>query len=73
MVNGVKSGWASVVSGVPQGTILCLLFSLYVNNISTDIESEISFFAQSLLTTMFATVKSRTKRINYNFRKILIV
>ena len=55
MVNGIKSDWAPVVSGVPQapvvsgvprGTVLGpLLFSLYINDISADIESEIRLFA----------------------------
>ena len=48
VVNGVKSDWAPVLSGVPQHTILgSLLFSLYINDISSDIESEIILLADN--------------------------
>ena len=45
-VNGVKSGWAPVVAGVTQGTVLGpLMSSLHINDIISDIESEIRLSA----------------------------
>ena len=50
VVNVVKSDWAPVVSCVPQGTVLGpLLFSLYINDITADIESEIRLFADDCI------------------------
>ena len=46
VVNGVKSDWAPVISGVRQGLVHGpLLFSLHINDITSDIESEIRLFA----------------------------
>ena len=46
VVNGVKSYRVPVASGVPQGTINGpLVSSLYINDISADIESDTRLFA----------------------------
>ena len=48
VVNGAKTDWAPVLSGVPQDIVLGpMLFSLYINDISTDNGSEIIRFADA--------------------------
>ena len=63
VINGVESGWAPVLSYVPQGIVLGpLLFSLYINDISSNIESEIRLFADDCVCYHEDTMKLRNQR-----------
>ena len=56
VLNGSFSEFTSIESGVPQGSILGpLLFLIYINDLETNIKSNIKFFADD--TMLYSIVK----------------
>ena len=51
VVNNELSDWASVVSGIPQGSVLGpSLFTIFINDIPNDITSNVKIFADHEMT-----------------------
>ena len=68
VLNGAKSNWKEVISGVPQGSVLGpLLFLIYINDIDVGISSKISKFADD--TKIVSTVQ--VEQGNYSIQKDL--
>ena len=58
VINGTKSSWADVSSGVPQGTVIGpILFLIYINDIQRNISSRMRLFADD--STIYREIKSR--------------
>ena len=61
VVDGEVSNWKSVLSGVPQGSVLGpILFLIYINDLDTDITSMVLKFADN--TKVFRKFKSDADR-----------
>ena len=49
LLNGAKSHWVNVVSGVPQGSVLGpILFNIFINNIELNLGSRVFKFADDM-------------------------
>ena len=56
VLNGKQSGWAPILSGVPQGSVLGpLLFLIYINDLECGMVSKIKFFADD--TSLYSIVE----------------
>ena len=71
VVNGQKSGWLPVTSGVPQGSVLGpLLFIIYVNDIDDGITARISKFADDTKLGMNVADAENVERLQADLRKL---
>ena len=57
VLNGSYSEYSSIESGVPQGSVLVLLFLVYINDLERNIKSNIKLFADD--TMLLSIVKNR--------------
>ena len=56
VVNGKESSWASVVSGIPQGSVLGpILFVIYINDLPDNLRGHVEMFADD--TKVYAHIK----------------
>ena len=67
LLNGQSSEWASIKTGVPQGSILGpLLFLVYINDLPEGINSNVKLFADD--TTVY-NINISTSNLNSDLHK----
>jgi len=64
VLNGCKSGWKDVLSGVPQGSVLGpLLFIIFVNNIEVGLRNRVFKFADDIKLVGVANSRDQSSNI----------
>ena len=72
VLNGTTSEWQNVVAGVPQGSVLGLLFFLvYINDLCDNLSCDVKLFADD--TSLFSVVENKdvsARKLNRDLERI---
>ena len=74
VLNGVKSEWLPVTSGVPQGSVLGpALFIMYINGIDAIVSSSVRMYAEGTKLYSHVCICDQTDRLQCDLHEMSVL